>query len=73
MPLPSFIVLGAVKAGTTSLYNYLGQHPDIQMSSSNWPRYFHVADGAPDFDALASRFGNELREESEARFRIRNI
>lgn len=70
MPLPSFIVLGAVKAGTTSLYNYLGQHPDIQMSSSNWPRYFHVADGAPDFDAFASRFGNDLREESEARFRM---
>lgn len=70
MLLPSFIVLGAVKAGTTSLYNYLGQHPEIQMSSSNWPRYFHVADGAPDFDALASRFGDDLREESEARYHM---
>jgi len=70
MPLPSFIVLGAVKAGTTSLYNYLGQHPDIQMSSSNWPRYFHVAEGAPDFDDFAARFGNDLRDESEARFHM---
>lgn len=70
MPLPSFIVLGAVKAGTTSLYNYLGQHPEIQMSSSNWPRYFHVADGAPDFEEMSSRFGNELRAESEDRFHM---
>ena len=70
MPLPSFIILGAVKAGTTSLYNYLGQHPDIQMSSSNWPRYFHVANGAPDFDALASRYGDDLRAESEDRFHM---
>jgi len=70
MPLPSFIVVGAVKAGTTSLYNYLGQHPEIQMSSSNWPRYFHVADGAPDFDAMAEQFGDELREESEGRYNM---
>jgi len=70
MALPSFIVLGAVKAGTTSLYNYLGQHPAIEMSSWNWPRYFHVADGRPDFPALAARHGNELRAESEARFEM---
>lgn len=70
MPLPAFIILGAVKAGTTSLYNYLGQHPEIQMSSSNWPRYFHVADGGPDFGALAAQFGEELREESEGRYNM---
>lgn len=68
MAHPSFIVLGAVKAGTTSLYNYLGQHPAIQMSSWNWPRYFHVADGPPDFAALAALHGTELRAESEGRF-----
>merc|ERR1719163_1224087 len=27
--MPSFIVGGAIKAGTTSLYIYLTQHPDI--------------------------------------------
>ena len=27
--LPDFIIIGAGKAGTTSLYNYLIQHPDI--------------------------------------------
>lgn len=28
-PTPSFIILGAQKAGTTSLYEYLNQHPNI--------------------------------------------
>ena len=25
--LPDFIIVGAAKSGTTSLYNYLNQHP----------------------------------------------
>ncbi|KAL7562969.1 hypothetical protein ACA910_018608 [Epithemia clementina (nom. ined.)] len=28
-PTPSFVIIGAQKAGTTSLYEYLGQHPLI--------------------------------------------
>ena len=68
MPLPTFIVVGAVKAGTTSLFNYLGQHPDIQMSEWNWPRYFHVCDGPPDFDAMSRQYGSALRNESEKHF-----
>jgi len=68
MPAPSFIVLGAVKAGTTSLYNYLGQHPEIEMSNWNWPRYFHVADGAPNFASLEAQYGHEYRAESEGRY-----
>lgn len=30
--LPNFIVIGAMKCGTTSLYQYLSQHPDIFLS-----------------------------------------
>jgi len=59
-----------VKAGTTSLYNYLDQHPKIQMSSWNWPRYFHVADGPPDFQSLSGRYGTALRAESEQRYAL---
>ena len=33
MPLPNFFVVGAVKAGTTSLHNYLKQHPDVALPS----------------------------------------
>ena len=28
--LPSFLIIGAQKAGTTSLYYYLSQHPYIE-------------------------------------------
>jgi hypothetical protein len=31
--LPNFLVIGAMKAGTTTLHTWLGQHPDIGMST----------------------------------------
>jgi len=33
--LPNFLIVGAAKCGTTSLHNYLNQHPDIFMPSYN--------------------------------------
>ena len=38
--LPNFFVVGAVKAGTTSLYYYFKQHPEIYMSPIKEPHYF---------------------------------
>lgn len=32
MKLPNFIIFGVQKAGTTSIYNYLNQHPQVYMS-----------------------------------------
>ncbi|MEQ9549037.1 MAG: sulfotransferase [Coleofasciculus sp. G3-WIS-01] len=32
MHLPTFLIIGVQKAGTTSIYNYLNQHPQIYMS-----------------------------------------
>jgi hypothetical protein len=43
--LPSFLVIGAPKAGTSSLHRYLGQHPDIFMSRVKEPTYFGLDDG----------------------------
>lgn len=40
MMLPNFLVVGAGKAGTTSLYKYLEQHPEIFMSPVKEPNYF---------------------------------
>jgi Sulfotransferase family len=37
---PNFFIIGAAKAGTTSLYQYLAQHPDIYMSPIKEPNYF---------------------------------
>tara|TARA_B100001250_G_C19755064_1_gene769725 strand:+ start:547 stop:1455 length:909 start_codon:yes stop_codon:yes gene_type:complete len=33
--LPDFLIVGAAKSGTTSLHNYLNQHPDIFMPTFN--------------------------------------
>ena len=38
--LPNFLVIGAAKAGTTSLYAYLEQHPQIFMSPIKETNYF---------------------------------
>ena len=38
--LPDFIVIGATKAGTTSLDFYLSLHPEIHMAQPKEPRYF---------------------------------
>ena len=40
MRLPTFLIVGAMKAGTTSLYQYLRQHPDIFMSHIKEPGFF---------------------------------
>ncbi len=38
--LPNFFVVGAPKTGTTSLYHYLDQHPQIYMSAVKEPHFF---------------------------------
>ena len=35
-----FFIVGAPKAATTSLYHYLDEHPEIEMSSKKEPDYF---------------------------------
>lgn len=38
--LPDFLIIGAAKSGTTSLYYYLEQHPEIFMSANKEPSFF---------------------------------
>jgi hypothetical protein len=40
MTMPNFFVIGAQKAGTTSLYHYLDQHPEVYMSPRKEPHFF---------------------------------
>jgi hypothetical protein len=40
MAFPHFLVLGAAKSGTVSLYHYLRQHPNIFMCPVNEPNFF---------------------------------
>lgn len=39
-PKVDFFIVGAAKAGTTSLYSYLNKHPEIEMSTIKEPNYF---------------------------------
>jgi hypothetical protein len=38
--LPNFLIIGAAKAGTTSLYSYLAQHPSVFMCPLKEPNFF---------------------------------
>ena len=40
MIYPNFFILGAPKSGTTSLYKYLSEHPNIFMSKIKGPHFF---------------------------------
>jgi len=39
MALPNLLIVGAAKSGTTSLHNYLNQHPDVFMCSPKEPHF----------------------------------
>jgi hypothetical protein len=47
MPLPTFIVIGASRSGTTSLHHYLGQHSNIFMCPRKSPNFFVSEDPLP--------------------------
>jgi Sulfotransferase domain len=40
MRLPNFLIIGAAKSGTTTLYEYLCRHPQIFMSTPKEPEFF---------------------------------
>lgn len=52
---PNLFVVGAAKAGTTSLHAYLGQHPDIHMSAHKEPHFFADVRNAPNILAVRDR------------------
>ena len=49
MTLPNFIIIGAARSGTTSLYHYLGEHPDVFVSAVKETNFFAYR-GQPDRD-----------------------
>lgn len=56
---PNFLVIGAAKSGTTSLYHYLKQHPQIYMSPKKELNFF-VFDGEDvDTDSLVNEGGKK--------------
>jgi hypothetical protein len=62
MTMPNFFIIGAQKAGTTSLYHYLDQHPQIYMSPVKEPFFFdHEID--PNGEVVREKFGNPGRQQ----------
>lgn len=47
--MPNFLIIGAAKAGTTALYEYLKQHPQIYMSHEKEPKFFALEGEKLDF------------------------
>lgn len=60
MSLPKFFLIGASKAGTTSLHRYLDQHPQIYMSPIKEPGF--LAD-----EIRIANFDDDFRRLAEAR------
>jgi len=61
--LPNFFIIGAQKAGTTSLYEYLRQHPDIFMSKPKEPNFFADDDKYSKGLDYYSKFFAECKDE----------
>ena len=45
--MPNFLIIGAARSGTTALYRYLKQHPQIYMSAIKEPNLFAAAGEEP--------------------------
>lgn len=50
LPAPNFFIVGAAKAGTTSLHAYLSSHPQVFMSALKEPHYFADFDVSRELD-----------------------
>lgn len=57
MTMPNFLIIGAMKSGTTALYYYLRQHPDIYLNPKlKEPRFFCYEGLTLDFKGPADEF-----------------
>ena len=55
---PNFFVVGVVKGGTTSIYNYLSQHPDVYLTPIKETNHFS------DNDMLHEHFEKQYKIDS---------
>ena len=64
--LPSFIIIGAMKAGTTSLHHYLDLHPEISMSKVKEPNFFIDRNWHKGLSWYRRKFKNNHKVKGEA-------
>lgn len=61
MSEPNFLIIGAAKAGTTSLYHYLAQHPQVFLSANKEPHFFALENNPPDYKGPGDEQGVRSR------------
>jgi hypothetical protein len=68
--LPNFFIIGSPKCGTTSLHNYLADHPEISMSEPKEPRTFSSARWREELGGFAAMLdaGAPVRGESSTTY-----
>lgn len=70
MTLPSFLIIGAMKAGSTSLFRWLGAHPDIALPADKEPGFFSTdakwSRGLEHYEALFPPAGSARQQTGEA-------
>ena len=64
--MPTFIVIGAARSGTTALYTYLRQHPKVFMSRNKETNFFAFEGQALDFQGPGAEFVNNSIASLEA-------
>lgn len=67
MPMPNFMIIGVAKAGTTSLYRYLDQHPQVFMCPLKGTNFFGYE------DARAWRWADEGKPPLLRHFQVTTI
>lgn len=50
---PNFLLIGAAKSGTTSLWAYLRQHPEVYLPDTKEPSYFAFDSAGPSLEGPA--------------------
>ena len=68
--LPNFMIIGAAKAGTTSLHYYLDLHPEVSMSQPKETDFFVRDDYRQALDEYAACFepGTKVRGEASVHY-----
>jgi len=57
--MPNFLIIGAPKSGTTSLYQYLRQHPEVYMSPVKAPNFFSFYGKDAQFRGVRAAFARQ--------------
>lgn len=68
--LPTLLIIGAQKSGTTSLYQYTKQHPQVFMSPAKEPPLFTYEGQAPPNPSIITTFEDYAALFTEAKDEI---